>query len=249
MRTYPPTQDEVFEAFLTQVNAARGSTYVTTERPDESERGEAEIDYVATDGPSGRQLAVEVSRVWRSPEARRENRSWWDFVHTVEAWLRGRVSGTFHLYTDLRIPAWLDPQTFAGDLMTLFVREEATFTGLSETGRALTFRVCGMDVSIAKAASTGSEVALRRRASDADLTGFSDFVRGILTKRSPRLQRHKARGRETWLLLYNTIWPLLSPFILQEFIGALLSDAHAHIDHIGIVAGNPPHDAWLTVIR
>ncbi len=249
MQAHPPTQDEVFEAFLTQVNAARGSTYVATERPDESRRGEAEMDYVATDASSGRQLAVEVSSVCRSPEAGKGDQSWRDFVRTVETWLRGRVPGTFQLSTDRRIPAGLDPQTFAGDLMTLFVREDATLTRLSERGRALTIRVCGMDLCIAKATRKGSEVALGRRVSDADLAAFSDFVRGILTRRSPRLQPHKARGRETWLLLYDTIWPLLSPSILQGLAGALLSDAHAHIDHIGIVAGNPPHDVHLTVIR
>ena len=249
MRASLPTQDEVFEAFLMQVNAARRSTYVVADRPDESERGESEIDYVATDAPSGRQLAVEVSSVWRNPEAGRDDRPWRDFVQTVETWLNGRVPGTFHLYADLRIPAGLNPQIFAGDLMTLFVREDATLTRFSESGRALTFRVCGMDVCISKAAPTGSEVALGQRASDADLAAVSDFVRAILTKRSPKLQHHKARGRETWLLLYNTILPLLSPSILQGLIGAQLSDLHAHIDHVAIMAGNPPHDVRLTVIR
>lgn len=249
VRNYPPRQDAVIETFLKLLNEKRGTSYVITDRPDASERRETEIDYVVTDYRYKSEIAVEVSSIWRSSTAGKEDNDWGRFTQRVEELSRGRLPGKFYVYTNLRIPRGLDVQTFSDELVQLIVRNDSSLTPLSNDGRGLTFRLCGMDLFVAKGTTKESEISFARRGEDSITLNFPEFVMAILAKKSSKLKRHKELGRETWLVVYNTIWPLISPFECQRIISEQLSPNHDHIDHIGVVAGNPPDDAWLIDIR
>jgi len=239
----------VIETFLKHLNEKRGTSYVVTDRPDASERRETEIDYVATDYHSKSEIAVEVSSIWRSSTAGKEDNDWGRFTQRVQELSSGRVPGRFHVYTDMRIPPGLDVQTFSDELIQLIARDDSKLTLLSRQGRGLTLRLSSMDVFVSKSATEASDVSFGRKGEDSMARDFPNFVREILSKKSPKLRRHKELGRETWLVVYNTIWPLMSPFECQRIISEQLSPDHDHIDHIGVVAGNPPDDAWLIEVR
>lgn len=249
VRNYPPHQDAVFEAFLKLLNEKRRTSYVITQRPDESERRETEIDYVATDSRFNSEIAVEVSSIWRSSAAGKEDSDWGRFTQRVQELSSGRVPGRFHVYTDMRIPPGLDVQTFSDELIQLIARDDSKLSLLSKQGRGLNLHLSWMDVFVSKSVIKASDVSFGRKGEDSMTRDFPNFVREILSKKSPKLRRHKERGRETWLVVYNTIWPLMSPFDSQKVVEEQLGPEHAHIDHLCIVAGNPPDDAWLIEIR
>jgi len=71
----------------------------------------------------------------------------------------------------------------------------------------------------------------------------------MLDEKAPKLRRYKDEGLETWIVVYNTVWTLCSPVDTQQTVGSLLGPDHAHVDHVGICAGNPPDDAWVIVVR
>ncbi len=74
-------------------------------------------------------------------------------------------------------------------------------------------------------------------------------VKRLVAKKNEKLKRHKQAGRETWLVAYNTFWTAMSPFDVQDAVLAALGPEHDHIDHVGVVSGDPPDDAWLATIR
>lgn len=239
----------MIEAFLKLLNEKRRTSYVITQRPDESERRETEIDYVVTDSRYNSEIAVEVSSIWRSSTAGKEDSDWGRFTQRVQELSSGRVPGRFYVYTDMRIPPGLDVQTFSDELIQLIARDDSKLTRLSKQGRGLNLRLSRMDVFVSKSVIKASDVSFARKGEDSMTRDLPNFVREILSKKSPKLRGHKERGRETWLVVYNTIWPLKAPFEWQQIISEQLSPEHNHIDHIGVIAGNPPDDAWLTEVR
>jgi hypothetical protein len=71
----------------------------------------------------------------------------------------------------------------------------------------------------------------------------------VVVKKSEKLGRHKRAGRETWLVAYNTFWAAVSLIDVRDAVLAALTPEHNHIDHVAIVVGNPPDDAWVDTIR
>ena len=76
-----------------------------------------------------------------------------------------------------------------------------------------------------------------------------EHVRRLVAKKSDKLRRHKEGGRETWLVFYNTFWTVMNPSDVRDGVLAALGPQHDHIDHVGVVSGNPPDDAWLDTVR
>lgn len=151
------------ETFLKWLNAERSATYLIACRPDESERQAPEIDYVLRSSGFQSEIALEISSLWRSSDAGREDNFWSFFTERVAELLRGGLPGTFHAVTDLRITPELDAQAFADELGRQIVRYDDDLAALSESGRFLTFRVCGMEVSVDKGGNKASEVSFGRR--------------------------------------------------------------------------------------
>jgi hypothetical protein len=250
MATYPPLQGEVLEPFLKFLSAQRETSYTVDEQPDVSERQKPEVDYVLRDSRSGSEIAVEVSSVWRSSAAGMEDRNWSQFTERVTGLLDGKLQGTFHVYTELRIPSALQVQPFANELTALITQEDEKLTRLSSSSRGIESSICGMWVFVAKSGRDGSGVSFARKGERSDFEDDSpSFVRRTLARKSPKLKKHKDLGRETWLLLYHTFWTVMAPSVRQQAIRAELSPDHAHIDHIAIIAGNPPEDAWVEVVQ
>ncbi len=124
MKRYPPTQDDVIGAFLRWVNADRGAAYDVAKRPDEANRNEQDIDYVLTDPKRTPEIAVEVSSVWRSEEAGKEDAFFAKWFGRVRTRIQGRIAGTFYVFfSPIRVPDRLDPERFGNDLLGVMERE------------------------------------------------------------------------------------------------------------------------------
>ena len=248
MKTYLPFQDDVLAVFIDWLNNGRTRDYKILSRPDETERQQEAIDYVL--GGSNPEIAVEVSSIWRSPEAGMEDQYWLRWADQVERLFTIGTQGHYRVYTDLRVPAGLEPETFAEELRRLVVAENAILNSPRQKDRRLSRDICQMKVTIVKSSGTGPGLSFARRVDeDKDLADFSNFIERILVKKSPKLKRYKDDGLETWLIFYNTIWSLKSPDEFQELIRARLTREHSYIDHVGLVAGNPKDDGWLDVVR
>jgi hypothetical protein len=248
MNTYPPSQENVLAVFLGALNTERAAKYVVIGRPDEVERNRAEVDYVLRDDARHPEIAVEVSSAWRSEAAGKEDADWLAWVEAVRSRVRGKAPGEFRLSTPMRIPPGLAPGEFAEAIVEVLERERESLVFLHRSGKGAPFTVCGISVFLSYARE-GSDVSFARMLSEDDRRDFPEHVKRLVAKKSEKLRRHKETGRETWLVAFNTFWPAMSPLDVQEAVLAALGQEHGHIDHFGVVSGNPPDDAWLDVIR
>jgi hypothetical protein len=55
------------------LNETRGAEYEVIEEPDTKERTRPDIDYLLQDGKTRREIAVEVSSIWRAKDAGKED--------------------------------------------------------------------------------------------------------------------------------------------------------------------------------
>ena len=92
----------------------------------------------------------------------------------------------------------------------------------------------------------GTDVSFARRIDrDRDLNDYQAFIRRILRKKSPKLQRYRAEGFETWLIIYNTMWPVFSPVQIKQFIAQELTADNHHLDHIACAGP----DRWINIVH
>jgi hypothetical protein len=248
MERYPPSQDEVLGAFIKALNAERRASYAIVDRPDKTERNRPEVDYLLRDAARGPDIAAEVSSTWRSDGAGKEDADWTTWVDAVRARVRGSVPGEFLLSTPMRIPRELSADDFAAALVEILRRERPSLERLWRSGKGAYFTVCGIDVLLTYSRE-GSDISCGRLLSERDGREFPDHVSRLVAKKSEKIKRHKEAGRETWLVVYNTFWPAMKPSDVKAVVLAALGAEHGHIDHFGVVGGNPPDDAWLTTIR
>lgn len=247
--SYPPPQDDVLQTFVEWINAARRGNYAVAQRPDRSERNRQEIDYVLRDSVTGHEIAVEVSSTWRSRDAGREDAEWLRWTEKVRAVIRNKIPGQFRVSTPLRIPRQLLPEEFAKSLEELLTQKVADIETLGREGKQLMARVQGIDVHVAHANRSGNDIMFGRQLPDAETRDFPDRVREILAAKAPKLKKHKEAGRETWLVVYNTFWTATSPNEVAQAFLRWLGPDYGHIDHFGVVSGNPPSDSWMIPIR
>lgn len=249
MERYPPTQEEVRVAFEKALNAMRGTHYKVVARPDKAERERAEVDYVMRDdAATPPEIAVEVSSTWRSEGAGKEDADWWRWVQILREKVRGRLPGRFRLSTPMRIPPGLTVEPFATTLMEVLHRERERLVQLHREGKGDRFNVCGISAFVSYAGE-GNDIDFGRMLTEEDGRELPEQVKRLLAKRSPKLKGHKEAARETWLVVYNTFWPAMSPAEVRDIVLSALGPEHAHIDHFGVIAGDPPDDAWLDIIR
>jgi hypothetical protein len=247
-RRWPPSADAVVEAFIRHLNAERSADYEVVERPDTKERTKPDIDYVLRDRRTGVELAVEISSIWRSSDAGLEDAYIDKWFARVRAYAAGRVPGVFHITLPISVPRGIDAIAFAQTLTDLIVRETDALASAAALGKRLRFDVASMPVWISKSpVRTGSDVQYAR--TEPDMTDFPNRVRDCLDEKAAKLQKYAKEGIETWIVVYNTMWPVLSPFAVVDITTKQCGPAHAHVTHIGVVGGGPPDDAWVTVVR
>lgn len=163
--------------------------------------------------------------------------------------LQGKVRGEFGVITAIRVPDGMEGLQFAGELVNVIQERDAELDGLSPRGMGIHMQVLGMETSIAKHKPDGSEVSFGRRRPEDATEDFPRRVTEMLRTRGAKLKQHKQMGRETWLVAYNTFWTAMSQFEVKSAIVAGLGAEHDHIDHVAVIAGNRPDDAWVQVVR
>ncbi len=224
MREYPPGEDEIIAAFLKDLNHKRRADYAIISKPDAIERNRPAVDYIIADRERSPEVAIEVSRTWRSEEAGKEDAAWWKWIQRVRDLVRGQVPGAFRIATPMTIPAGFPPEPFAADLI-VHIEVFVTYAG------------------------DGSDLSPSRRLSNDEGRKFPKHFERLLERKSGKLKEQKDTGRETWLVVYNTFWTAMSPHEVREIVLQALGKAHDHIHHVGIVSGDPPDDAWVAWIR
>jgi hypothetical protein len=249
MEKYPPSQAEVIETFLKWLNAERNGEFLIVERPDQTERVRREIDYLLRGGRTGQEIAVEVSSVWRSKDAGSVDQYWLQWTERVRQATKGKVQGHFAVTTPIRVPDRMDAPQFAAEFVRVIREQGSELDRLSPRRMGINVQVCAMDVFIAKHKPEGSDVTFGRRLPEGATEEFPKRVSEIFRTRGEKLRHHKKMGRETWLVAYNTFWTAMSDFEVRSAILASLGPQNSHIDHVAVVEGDPPDDAWVEVIR
>jgi len=246
---YPPPQEDVIRALIKEANKLRDTKYVVVARPDVDERNRTEVDYILRDDSGRPEIAVEVSTAWRSEQAGKEDDDWAKWIEAVRTQVSGRLRANFRVSTPLRIPVELDATTFAEQLIAVLDGEHDHLAALYNEGKSTYLTVCGARVFVTYVGD-GSAVSFGRILPEGEAKqAWREHVERMVAKKTERLRRHKSAGRETWLVMYNTFWTAMSITGVRDAVRVALRPEHRHIDHVAIVAGNPPDDAWVDIIR
>jgi hypothetical protein len=149
----------------------------------------------------------------------------------------------------MAIPSGLLPEPFAGGLINVLRAKHERLVALhrdNNKGELLT--VQGIEVFVSYAGE-GTDLAASRTLSTDDGRELPEHFARLLGKKSGKIKEEKQAARETWFVVYNTFWTAMSPQDVREVVLRALTKAHEHIDHIGIVSGDPPDDAWVAWVR
>jgi hypothetical protein len=248
-RRWPPTADQVIEAFVRWLNKSEGASYKIVERPDTTERTLPAIDYVLHDPKTERRCAVEVSSIWRSKDAGMEDAyiaKWFARARKIVA---GRVPGTFYITLPIRVPEGGDAERFAEALIETIHANHTAIAREGQQGRMLLFTVAGIEtwICLLPLKAAGSDIEYSR--SMPDMKEFPSRVRVCLDEKAPKLKPYSDAGIETWIVIFNTMGIAMSPFDAERIVEQECGPAHAHVSHITLVVGNPPDDVWVQVVR
>jgi hypothetical protein len=149
----------------------------------------------------------------------------------------------------MTIPAGFPPEPFAADLIVQLSEERARLAALHlDNNKGAFLNIQGIEVFVTYAGE-GSDLAPSRRLSKDEGRNFPKHFERLLERKTGKLKEQKQAGRETWLVVYNTFWTAMSPHEVREIVLQALAKAHGHIDHVGIVSGDPLDDAWVAWIR
>lgn len=247
VKKYPPDPADVLEGFRRWLNTERQANYIVVAQPDEVNRSSKDIDYVLEDRTRPPEVAVEVSSLWRSGEAGGEDDYFAKWFARVQARVQGQVAGTFHIGMPIRVPDGLDPTRFADDLLVVIDREKAALAAVSREGKGLFLDVQGIRVLLTIVLPNGARIDYARF--KPDVSQFPKRVKTMLGEKAPKLRPYKAQGMETWIVVYNTAWTIMTPLDTQRVVASLLGPEHAHVDHVGICIADPPDDGWMIVVR
>src|SRR5207249_311521 len=97
MTTEPKNEDAVCAAVIDAVQRETGDTLTVTDRPDRTERTEQAVEMRLTATPSGRQYAIEHTRIQSFAKQIHDNQRFADLLDPLELDLAGRVAGHFWL--------------------------------------------------------------------------------------------------------------------------------------------------------
>src|SRR5215472_12818796 len=117
MKRHLPSEEELKDAFLRWLNEERRANYEATSRPDRVDRNKKEIDYVLEDREKSAKIALEISTIWRSASAGKEDAEFAKWVDAFCATVRGRVAGGFQLDVPMTIPKSCEPRQFGEELV------------------------------------------------------------------------------------------------------------------------------------
>jgi hypothetical protein len=248
-RRWPPSADQAIEAFVRWLNADRGAAYEIDERPDTRERTLPAIDYVLRDPRKHYEAAVEVSSVWRSEDAGKEDAyiaKWFESARKVVA---GRVPGVFYLTLPISVPRGAKPERFGEALVDTINQNHAAIVEAGKQGKMLPFTVAGLGIWIFQLPikAKGSDIDYAR--SMPDMKDFPSRVGACLDEKAPKLRPYSDSGVETWIVVYNTMGVAMSPFEAERIVIEECGPLHEHVAHIVLITGNPPDDAWVQVVR
>lgn len=92
-------EQEVVEAFLEFLNRKKQVNYILDKkRPDRIERQVKAPDFLATDFSAGKRMAIEITSLYKSPEAGHEDSVWMETVGNLDVELRTRVRGSVWIF-------------------------------------------------------------------------------------------------------------------------------------------------------
>jgi hypothetical protein len=238
----------VAETYRRYLNDTRNAEYEIVERPDTKERTKPDIDYVLRDRKTGHEIALEVSSVWRSEDAGKEDAYIDKWFARVSARVVGRVSGAFRLALPISVPPGVTPEAFGDALVDTIQRNADALARYGRSGKNVGFDIAGMSVRISQVPGKGgSSISYGRT-----MPGMDDFperVKKCLDDKAMKLKKYSDAGMETHIAIFNTMGIAMSPIEAENITKAQLGPAHEHVTHIGLVAGMPPDDAWVQVIR
>jgi hypothetical protein len=98
-----PSEDDVIGVFLTWLNDKLDADFYVKVRPDKIKGGsrKKDIDCIAEDRNTGRQIAIEESSFWKSEIAGKEAADWTLSINHIKKLLSGRVRGCFNITTPI----------------------------------------------------------------------------------------------------------------------------------------------------
>src|SRR5262249_35206960 len=157
------------------------------------------------------EIAVEVSSIWRSKDAGKEDAFLAKWFERVRAIVAGQVRGLFYLTLPIRIPNGANPVQFAQDLIVTIQRHYDDIARQGHQGKMLEFTVAGVSVwiSLLPINANGSDIDYAR--SYPDMAEFPLRVRTCLDDKAPKLKRYAEAGTETWIIIFNTMGVAMSP--------------------------------------
>jgi hypothetical protein len=155
----------------------------------------------------------------------------------------------FRMATPMAIPSGLRPEPFAGELINVLRAKHERLVALHrDNNKGELFTVQGIEVFVSYAGE-GADLAASRTLSADDGRELPEHFARLLKKKSGKIEEEKQAGREAWLVVYNTFWTAMSTHEVRAMALRLLTTDHDHIDHVGIVSGDPPDDAWVECVR
>jgi hypothetical protein len=247
-RPWPPSAADVVKAYIRWLNRD-GAVYEIVGRPDTIERTRPAIDYVLRDANTGHELAVEVSSIWRSTDAGMEDAYIDKWFEKARRLVVDRVPGLFYISLPIRVPAGADAGQSAEALVHTIRANESLIARAGQQARMLFFTVDGIDIwiSLHPLNANGSDIQYSR--SMPDMTDFPSRVRACLDEKAPKLKPYSNAGTETWIVIFNTMGIAMSPLDAERIVNQECGPSHAHVTHIALVAGNPPDDTYVHLVR
>jgi hypothetical protein len=238
-RAYPPSARGVLAVLLQWLEKEDLGSYVVTAQPDKEERNAKACDYVCVEQRSGTRIAVEVTSTWRGDAAGAEDAHWARWTRDVAHVAKGRIVGEYSVTTPIAIPKGCDSARFAGALLDALSRTE--WPG---EDRLVPVTVDGLELSVSRHGASGSEIEFVRFAPIEFEMAALEFLSSLSERKCSQLEKWKPQGVTTYLLVYNTYWPLMSPWDMRQLVARVDSTISRVVDHLVVVSGNPPDDAW-----
>ncbi len=276
-----PLEDDVLWAFLNWLNSKNNADFCTKYRPDKMKGANRrkEIDYIAEDRITGKQIAIEESSFWRHEKAGKEAADWTCSIDYIKQSLSGRVKGSFDISTPfLFFVSKQDRDNFSNILLTELdllatslensktVFEDEEWYNLAPKGpkpldgdyivtedelpeKKFLIRVCRIPLKVNYDSKSGSMVDFVRTWEDYDRKLFSKHITRILKKKEVKLEPYRNRGLETWLVIYSTMWTTTNDREIQNILNVIPVSYFTAIDHIVLVGGNPPDNVRINEFK